>query len=39
MIRYCRYCGEPIKKFIWGWIHVNPLPILLPQHLHRAEPL
>jgi len=35
---YCRWCGEPIKKFLLGWIHVNPFPIGLPQHLHVAQP-
>ncbi len=34
----CRWCGDPIKKFIIGWIHDNPMPSLIPQHLHRAEP-
>lgn len=34
----CRYCGQPIKKFVFGWIHDNAIAFLIPQHLHVAKP-
>lgn len=37
----CKWCGKPIRKFLFGWIHVKdgPTPIGVPENLHVASPV
>lgn len=37
-MRRCVYCGQPIKKFVIGWVHVNTGFPGVPTTMHIARP-